>query len=132
MSQQIYLGSAFCRVSARAELGLVDVWPEADIWPNLVCHKWPRPRQPATSRGDPEILLFSGARSEGNSGKAFLGHASLQNIIICYFDFELRSIRENIMLHENIFSAILRSNAQAKVPCLIKYASNIKILRDVI
>ena len=86
---------------------------------------------PATSRGDPEILLYSEASSEG-SGAAFVGHASLQNIIICYFDFELRSIRENIMLHENIPSAILRSNAQAKVPCLIKYAGNIKILRGVI
>ena len=65
---------------------------------------------------------------------AFLGHASLQNIIICYFDFELRSIRENIMLRKNVSSAILRSTckAKAKVPCLIKYAGNIKILRGVI
>ena len=54
---------------------------------------------------------------------AFLGHASLQNNITCYFDFEL-----------HVSSAILRSTckAQAKVPCLIKYAGNIKILRGVI
>ena len=87
-----------------------------------------------TSRGDPEILLYSEASSEGNSGAAFLGHASLQNIRTCYFDFELRSIRENIMLRKNVSSAILRNtcNAQVKVPCLIKYAGNIKILRGVI
>ena len=38
------------------------------------------------------------------------------------------------MLRKNVSSAILRSTckAQAKVPCLIKYAGNIKILRGVI